>query len=134
MSIKNIDELIEIHEKLADYCTDRDCENCKCNKTCDYGQLGLPQDLNPYIKTLKRLCEVFIEEPILTDEEHEYLANIIKPFKSKVYWIAKAKRDCGEHIVICLGNEFIFLPFMKIGKYYKGMKADYEYYLSELGL
>lgn len=90
------------------------------------------------------LCEVmeymlaWLEEEykpqILTDKEKAYLSAVIKPFREKVGYVKKI--DCGkrEFLKIYLEDDNIPFPFFTKGTMYKGMEADKEYTLEELGL
>ena len=87
------------------------------------------------------------KEKILTDEEKEYLNNVIKPFKNKVISIVKKKSrllsnkslsfiqiniKCFNDVSIWY--ETISLPTFVKGSMYKNMKADYEYTVEDLDL
>lgn len=83
------------------------------------------------------LVECKVEYPLLTEEEKDFLKNLLKAFKD-----AKAIVKCKG---LQLGNEFIrievknpndniALPEFKEGKYYQSLKKDREYTLEELGL
>ena len=80
-----------------------------------------------------------VEQPILDDKEKEYLSNVIKPFRNKVYAIAKY--DDGNdyyYIQIMIKQnvyfEYINLPYFEKGRMYRGMETDKKYTLEELGL
>ncbi len=89
-----------------------------------------------------RVIILKVPEPILTDKEKEYLSNVIKPFRNKVIIISKLDyKDRNEYEYVCIEHvevyndiSFIILPCFKKGTMYKGMKADKEYSLEELGL
>lgn len=72
--------------------------------------------------------------PILDDVEKRYLSAVIRPFRDKVTAIAKIIDAESDYIVICLGNENIFLPDFPTGTMYKGMKKGHDYTPEELGL
>ena len=83
------------------------------------------------------------KEPILTQEEKEYLSNVIEPVKNRVRYIIKYTNLSGlneEYIKICVKsydgelNEDTNLLLFVEGPMYKNMKLDYEYSLTELGL
>lgn len=83
------------------------------------------------------------KEPILTQEEKEYLSNVIKPFKNRVRYIIKYPNLSGlneEYIQICVKsyaselNEDINLPPFVKGSMYKNMKKVHRYSLKELGI
>ena len=78
-------------------------------------------------------------KPILDDKEKEYLSAVIKPFRNKVYTIAKYDDgDDNFYIQIAIKQnvyfEYIDLPYFKKGTMYKGMELKKEYTLEELGL
>lgn len=83
------------------------------------------------------------KEPILNEEEKEYISNVIKPFKNRVCYIIKYKNLCvlnEEYIQICVRSynneldEDINLPLFVKGSMYKNMKLAQGYSLKELGL
>ena len=77
------------------------------------------------------------EEPILDDVEKEYLSNVIKPFRNRVFYICKVDEGKRFYMEITLdnGTDFIFLPYFKSSsKMYKNMKLNHKYTLEELGL
>lgn len=90
-------------------------------------------------KLLLGQCKII--EPVLNDDEKEYLSNVIKPFKNRVIYIIKDECTLGEYLEICLrhydddcSSYSIILPPFKEGTMYKGMELDKEYTLEELGL
>lgn len=77
-------------------------------------------------------------EPILDDAEREYLSEVIKPFLSKIKYIAKFKSACSEdkqyiHIAFYEGDGLTF-PYFKANSMYKGMELNKAYTLKELRL
>ena len=80
------------------------------------------------------------KEPVLTEEEKEYLSSVIKPFRKFVVYIEKIKYiDGWEKIIFysqnlksweCMTN----LPPFQSGTRFKGMKLNRQYKLEELGL
>ena len=77
----------------------------------------------------------------LTEEEKEYLGNVIKPFKDKIVSIVKYINcyDSYEFIRITIRQGIsdachIILPTFTSGTIYNGMEIDKEYTLKELGL
>lgn len=82
------------------------------------------------------------KEKILTDEEKEYLSNVIKPFKNKVCYIVKYTVSFydGDFIQICVKSnrnnvyQYINLPAFTRDSIYKNMKADYTYTVEDLDL
>lgn len=87
-------------------------------------------------KFFKWLLEEY-KEPILDDAERKYLAAVIRPFRSRVKYIAKII-SCDEFeqcIEIAFYNGYCtYLPYFKANTMYKGMEVNKEYSLKELGL
>ena len=78
------------------------------------------------------------KEPILTDEEKEYLSAVIKPFKNSIQYIGKFKLDDGfQQIRVTYEGEHyasvIELPPFD-NDIFKGMGIDKFYSLEELKL
>lgn len=82
-------------------------------------------------------------EPILTDKEKEYLGNVIRPFRDRLVCIKKVgdSTNSFEYITIRIASSAyinswsdIDFPYFKTKSMYKGMKANKEYTLEELGL
>ena len=76
-----------------------------------------------------------LPKSILTEEEKEYLSNVIKPFRDDVVSIMKRSMwDCAR-ICINLNNYDIFcLPWFKKDEMYKNMEFEKQYSVEELGL
>lgn len=93
----------------------------------------LNKDLDKKLKNIRIVYE--FEEEILDEVEKEYLSNIIKPFRNRVVSISKNRCiDGDEYISIDLDDDDIVFPYFKGNTMYRGMKADKEYTLEELGL
>lgn len=76
-----------------------------------------------------------VEEQMLTEEENEYLSDVIRPFTDKVEYIIKYNCYDKEFIRIKIKDDVdIALPQFEKGTMYKGMKLNKEYTLEELGL
>ena len=90
-----------------------------------------------------------IPQPILDDVERKYLGNIIKPFRDRIIYIAKAETvktySPNAKVYECIyimykdsskkQNPFYMgFPCFKKGTMYKGMELDKKYTLEELGL
>lgn len=88
-------------------------------------------------------------KPILDDVEKEYLSNIIKPFRNRVIYIAKAETvktySPNAKVYECIyimykdssktNNPFYMgFPCFNKGTMYKNMELDREYTLKDLGL
>lgn len=81
---------------------------------------------------------------VLTEEEKEYVINIIKPFKDRVVNIRKGYDDAYEFIEIDFksirtdyyhsGNDRTYSPYFVSNTMFVGMERDKEYTLGELGL
>lgn len=85
------------------------------------------------------------QEPVLTDEEKEYLTNVIKPFRKTVvcierrhtYYMGVEKQYIRVHFVQAYDEKtdwYIDLPWFEPNTMYTGMKLEYPYNLEELGL
>lgn len=72
---------------------------------------------------------------ILNEKEKEYLNNVIKPFRNRVTYIKKIRKDIQEYISINIKNDLpINLPYFLECTMYNGMELDRKYTLSELEL
>lgn len=107
----------------------------------------LAEGLEEDIKMLEKIKKDYEnkearQEPILTNEEREYLKSFLKPYRDQVEFITKNKvvhaDDDSEtnfqYLYIMLDHEYIQLPMFKKGTIYKGMELDYDYTLKELGI
>ena len=81
------------------------------------------------------------KEPILDDEEKEYLSAVIKPFRKIFVTVYKHRLNNDlEYIAIRVKSlkedeeENMCFPAFKIGTMYKGMELNKSYTLQELGL
>ena len=95
-------------------------DNCNCCKELIYEWL-----LSEY------------KEQVLDDVEKEYLSAVIKPFRSRVKYIAKiiSYDEFEQRIKIAFYNGYcIYLPYFKANTLYKGMELDKNYTPEELGL
>ena len=80
-----------------------------------------------------------IPEKILDPAEKRYLSAVIKPFRNKVYAIAKYDDgDDNYYIQIMVKQnvyfEYIDFPYFKKGTMYKGMELKKEYTVEQLDL
>ena len=88
------------------------------------------------------LCgRIEIKKLILDDVEKEYLSNVIKPFRDKVTGVIKWGKEIGkglEYIVVIYTDDCkergMGFPCFKEGTMYKGMEANKQYSLEDLGL
>lgn len=72
---------------------------------------------------------------ILDTKEKEYLSAVIKPFRNKVNKITKRQYEDIEWICVSFANnDWFSLPAFNKNKMYKGMNANRDYLLEELGL
>ena len=128
--------------KHGDKCTLKNGDVVFVDKTSNYGfdsidkQLRFFYDDVSIVKVERPIkYETMFErkEEILDETEKRYLANIIRPFRSKVETIKKVAGN-KEYISIELKDEAsINFPYFKKGTMYKGMKEDKKYILKELG-
>ena len=81
---------------------------------------------------------VKISESILTEQERNYLSQVIKPFREKILHISKLSSKDGESICIDIRynweEDSILLPRFATGTLYKGMEIGKEYSVKDLGL
>lgn len=92
---------------------------------------------NDFTGTLEVENGFIVEKEILDDAEKEYLLNVIKPFKDKVKYIKKIMNFKGDKIYISIqikNEPSVELPYFYKNTMYKGMEANKEYTLKELGL
>ena len=89
---------------------------------------ALNQLLNGEYKVVK------ISQPILTEEEKEYLSAVVKPFRDEVKHISKNRYDGEEWIQIRTKSGLALLPPFKEGLMYNGMEAGKEYSVKELDI
>ena len=72
---------------------------------------------------------------ILTEEEKEYLSNVIKPFRDDVVSIRKCGLwDCARIYISLLNYDIFCLPWFKKDEMYKNMEFGKQYSVEELGL
>lgn len=106
-------------------------KNCDSNIRSQYGQT--------YADDILEWMSQPYKEPILEEDERNYLSNVIRPFKENVCTVYKRKfYSCSgltyEYIVVKLRNDKWCFPKFVEGTMYKGMELDKEYSLEELGL
>lgn len=79
-----------------------------------------------------------MERNILDDTERRYLAGVIKPFRNEIHKIEKTRNWPKQIDRICFYmknyEDIWYLPAFKVETMYKGMEADKEYTVEELGL
>lgn len=81
-------------------------------------------------------------EPVLNEEEKQYLGAVIKPFKDRFLCAEKISMGSMKYEYIRINiksvvpavHGHIELPLFKAGEMYKGMEVDKEYTVEELGL
>ena len=76
---------------------------------------------------------------VLDAAEKKYLSAVIKPFRNKVYAIAKYDNGVDNYYIqIAIKKNVYFenidLPYFKKGTMYKGMELKKEYTVEQLGL
>lgn len=107
-------------------CALRKKGNCKLGDYCDECRA----------ENIKWLCSEY-KEPILNEDEKEYLKAVIKPFRNEVRCITKLSDDdwAEEYICICIKqSSSTNLPRFDEGMAYENMENGREYTLEELGL
>ena len=97
-----------------------------------------------YIDDFSADCWEEYKEPVLYEEEKEYLSAVIKPFRDRVIYIKKIDLYLGcnkydEYILGELSNkddvvDTFALPYFPKGSMYKNMETNKKYTLEELGL
>ena len=94
----------------------------------------LPSDIT-FVRILCGKDEI-IKKPILDDIERKYLSNVIKPFRDSVEYIIKNNAFSPvEWITIKYKDGgATSLPLFEKFTMYKGMEANKQYSLEELGL
>ena len=128
-------------------------ENCfnefneKCS-SCPFFRVDCSPLLLPcWVKNKELYSDKFLnqeieikDELLLTNEEREYLENVIKPFKDTVISISKKEFFTNRgYIYIGIKDynsnlDYVKLPNFVKNKYYKGLEIDREYTLKDLGL
>ena len=75
-------------------------------------------------------------QELLTEEEKEYLSNVIKPFRKEISYINKVSHmetKPLQYIMIWFkNNDTMCFPDLNEGKHYKNMGLDIKYTLEEL--
>lgn len=97
---------------------------------------------SPFFEAIKTWLDAEHIEPILDEAEKRYLAGVIRPFRNRVQYIAKAFADdecvygvnCYIFIHFNDGSDDMDFPVLHDSKMYKGMKRYKAYTLEELGL
>ena len=96
------------------------------------------EELDNCIKFSNKKVKVIleIEKPILDDKEREYLSNVIRPFRDRVFCIKKEQNYYydKQQIKIYLTDTSIPLPLFENNTMYKGMKLYVDYSLEDLEL
>ena len=96
-----------------------------------------------YIEDFSADCWEEYKEPVLNEEEKEYLSAVIKPFRDRITYIAKVEEDIHWFYWIMIRVDIGFLndyydfclpPFEETSSMYKNMELGKEYSLKELGL
>ena len=102
----------------------------------NWGTEWIPADPNELIAGK---CTIIRHKSILTEQEKEYLLNIIKPFRDSVVTITKCDGNDDEYYIKITVKqkssfEYIILPYFEKGRMYRGMKTNKEYTLKKLDL
>lgn len=131
--------------KDGDKCTLKNGQVIFVDKTSDYGFSNINKQLKYFnddvsIAKVERPVkyETMFErkEEILDEVEKKYLADVVRPFRSKVRSVYKMASICSnkEFINIQLRDENFTLPYFKKGTMYKEMQTGKRYTLEKLGI
>ena len=131
--------------KDGDKCTLKNGQVIFVDKTSNYGFSNINEQLkyfNDDVSIVKVERPVKYEtmferkEEILDEVEKKYLADVVRPFRSKVRSVYKLASICSnkEFINIQLRDENFTLPYFKKGTMYKEMQTGKRYTLEKLGL
>lgn len=131
--------------KDGDKCTLKNGQVIFVDKTSDYGFSNINEQLKYFnddvsIAKVERPVkyETMFErkEEILDEVEKKYLADVVRPFRSKVRSVYKMASICSnkEFINIQLRDENFTLPYFEKGTMYKEMQTGKRYTLEKLGL
>lgn len=131
--------------KDGDKCTLKNGQVIFVDKTSDYGFSNINEQLkyfNDDVSIVKVERPVKYEtmferkEEILDEVEKKYLADVVRPFRSKVRSVYKMASICSnkEFINIQLRDENFILPYFKKGTMYKEMQTGKRYTLEKLGI
>lgn len=128
--IKDVDYCFALKENKILKCGSFEgCSDCAFQGSC-------------WLNRTKWLLEEY-KEPILTDEEKEYLKNLIKHFRNYIKYIERETEDFynGEQLESIniwmekgdIGN-FTIIPIVETSLTFEGMEDERQYSLEELGL
>jgi len=131
--------------KDGDKCTLKNGQVIFVDKTSDYGFSNINEQLkyfNDDVSIIKVERPVKYEtmferkEEILDEVEKKYLADVVRPFRSKVRSVYKMASICSNKEFICiqLRDDNVTLPYFKKGTMYKEMQTGKRYTLQKLGL
>lgn len=131
--------------KDGDKCTLKNGQVIFVDKTSNYGFSNINKQLkyfNDDVSIVKVERPVKYEtmferkEEILDEVEKKYLADVVRPFRSKVRSVYKMAPICSnkEFINIQLRDENFTLPYFKKGTMYKEMQTGKRYTLEKLGI
>lgn len=129
----------------GDKCTLKNGQVIFVDKTSMYGFNNLDKQLRYFNddvsivkveRPLKYKTMFERKEEILDEVEKKYLADVVRPFRSKVRSVYKMTSVCSnkEFINIQLRDENFSLPYFEKGTMYKGIQTGKRYTLEELGL
>lgn len=86
---------------------------------------------------MNQRCSWYIEIEVLDEVEKLYLTRVINPFKNKVAWIMKIKKDKNKYQrikIMYTSKEYTLLPRFTKDTMYKEMELNKPYTLTDLGL
>ena len=134
MSKTNLEYLIDSENLTGDTLSEALCDLNGYSKCIDCAKNSSCHDC--YARNVEWLLEEH-KEQILTDAEREYLSAVIKPFRSRVKFIAIFETFSKENHYVYIelnGRDEAGLPTFKPNTMYKGMTLNKHYTLEELGL
>ncbi len=100
---------------------------------------GITEDELKILKECKEKIKLTLEiqQPILDEEERNYLSGVIRPFKNRVEYITKMSETKNTSYIkmgIKGSYYYMILPCFNTNMMYKNMELNKEYTLEELGL
>lgn len=131
--------------KDGDKCTLKNGQVIFVDKTSNYGFSNINKQLKYFnddvsIAKVERPVkyETMFErkEEILNEVEKKYLADVVRPFRSKVRSVYKMVSICSNKEFICiqLRDENFTLPYFEKGTMYKEMQTGKRYTLEKIGI
>lgn len=138
-------KLRDLSKKELEQWMNRNCSNTSCKK-CKF-KYAICTGSNSWFNNKDMFSDKFLDQEIeiektniLDEVEKEYFTAIIKPFKKRVLYIQKVTAFDKYFICIAISKyldsskiEYINFPLFQ-NEMYKGMEANRQYTLEDLGL